>query len=277
MTPRKEIVILLCFARSGGTLLNKCLGVMPRTVVLSEVNPLGGGWGARGAESYTTVKEQAKQWLGISIESDDFTEAVLEVYWQLEERGVRLVVRDWSFVNFVPYENNNWNPPNRLLTLETISKKWEVIPFAFIRDAIDVWISLGMPEIEQFSEYYLAYLNCIKDKKIKVFKYEEFCTAPKKIMKNICDFTGLEFSPHFINSYKYFSKVSGDVQIKEGSRGTKQRKIKRLPRGEIPEDKILEINRCKKIQFANEINCYPTTYGNHRKKRRFFNMNIFKR
>ena len=36
------VTVMLCFARSGGTVLNRCLGCLPDIVIMSEVNPLGG-------------------------------------------------------------------------------------------------------------------------------------------------------------------------------------------------------------------------------------------
>ncbi len=56
------VVVMIAFARSGGTVLNQCLGSLPDVVIMSEVNPLGGGWGERGANSLTTIKDQAKHW-----------------------------------------------------------------------------------------------------------------------------------------------------------------------------------------------------------------------
>src|SRR5436309_1024611 len=42
-TPRRDpcpaLVVMLCYARSGGTVLNKCLGVLPNVFVASEVHP----------------------------------------------------------------------------------------------------------------------------------------------------------------------------------------------------------------------------------------------
>ena len=57
-----HITLMICYARSGGTLFNKCVGSMNDIIMLSEVNPLGGGWGKRRENSYTTPAEQAKKW-----------------------------------------------------------------------------------------------------------------------------------------------------------------------------------------------------------------------
>lgn len=268
----KAIVLLHCFARSGGTLLNKCLGVSPHTVVLSEVNPLGGGWGKRGPQSYTTVKEQAKYWFDISIKSDDFREGVLELYNFLRGKHKQLIVRDWTFINFVPHEYNNWNPPNCLLTLELLKEKCNVIPIVFIRNTIDVWISRGMPNVESFSEQYINYLNCIKKYNIKIFKYEDFCSAPKKVMREICKYSGIAYNPRFTEDHVHFTKVNGDVQKTQPSRGERHGRIELLPRRIISEEKIREVNSCKQIQLANEMNNYPAKYTQPKLKKRLWFM-----
>ena len=105
------VIVMICYARSGGTVLNKCLGSLPNVVMLSEVSPIGGGWGKEGPDSFTTVKEQAKNWYQIELSSDDFVENIVELEKFCNDNKLYLVVRDWSFINFMPHEYNNFNPP----------------------------------------------------------------------------------------------------------------------------------------------------------------------
>jgi len=48
---KKTLPVMICYARSGGTILNKCLASLTNTVMLSEINPLGGGWGENGSNA----------------------------------------------------------------------------------------------------------------------------------------------------------------------------------------------------------------------------------
>ncbi len=249
--------LMICYARSGGTVLNQCLGCLPHVVIMSEVNPLGGG-GGKGPVQYKTVKSQAKQWYGIELHSNDFVESVLELEEVCNNMGYYLVIRDWTFVNFVPCVNNKWNPPNSLLTLEMLKHKCEVLPFAFIRDAIDVWISRGI-SIEDFFGPYLRYIKAIREANIPIFKYEDFCRDPDKVMQQICECIHLEYSPSY-RKYASFQNVNGDVQVRGGSRGAKQRKIALLPRRYISKKKIEQVNRCKKMIEANTLMGYPVSY-----------------
>ena len=254
-----SVILMICFARSGGTILNKCLGSLPNVVMLSEVNPVGGGWGKEGLNSFTTVKAQAKNWYQIDLNSDDFVESILELEQKCEDSGKHLVIRDWSFVNFEMHEYNNCNPANRFLTLEELEGKCNVIPFAFIRDSIDVWISRGTPKTEEFFDSYLSYVKEILDKDIQIFRYEDFCRNSELTIKNICSYTGLKYSDSYQN-YASFENVNGDVQIKGGSRGMKQDEIKLLPRKPLPKDKIIEVNRCEKMIEANRLLEYQDSY-----------------
>ena len=153
-----SVVVMICFARSGGTVLNQCLGCLPNIVILSEVNPVGGG-GGRGPVWFQTVQAQAEHWYGIKLEANDFAESILELEKVCEDTGRHLVVRDWSFVNIAPEPYKDTSPVNRLLTLEALEGKCEVVPFAFVRDSIDVWISRGIPPRGDFLDDIFAMLK----------------------------------------------------------------------------------------------------------------------
>ena len=49
-TWKAEVSVYYCFARSGGTLINRCLGCISGNLVLSEINPMS---------SIATVESQA--------------------------------------------------------------------------------------------------------------------------------------------------------------------------------------------------------------------------
>lgn len=250
-------IVMLCYARSGGTLLNKCLGALPDTVVLSEVNPVGGGAGEQGVESYTTVREQAIHWYGIDVETDDFADGVVRLDVKCRENGKHLIIRDWSYVNFSDNELNRGNPSGRFLTLEKLNGKLEIRTFAFVRDSIDVWISRGCPDVNKFFCEYLEYVEQLDKLGIRIFKYEDFCAAPMKVLKGICDYTGLEYSD-VSESYMYFRHANGDTQ--GPSRGNVLAGIKKLPRRVIPLRKVFAVNRSRMMRRANSLLGYRTRY-----------------
>lgn len=250
------VIVMICFARSGGTVLNQCLGCLPNVVILSEVNPLGGGSG-KDSVSYQTVKEQAKNWYQIELKSDNFVEQVIELEKICANTGKYLLVRDWTFVNFTPLINNNWNPPNTLMTIEALEGKCNLISFAFVRDSIDVWISRGTPNAKDFFDSYLRYIKAIIKEDIPIFKYEDFCKNSGFVLRRICEVTGLEYRKTY-EKYKNFHQVNGDIQIL--SRGRRQGAIKPLPRKLISKEKIIEVSQCTEMIEANSLLGYPISY-----------------
>ena len=251
--------LIVCFARSGGTVLNRCLGSLPKTVVVSEVNPLGSG-GGDSAEAPRTVWDQAREWYDIELQSREFAPAIAELEAACDARDMRLVVRDWSFCNFVPLPLNNGSPPQRLLALEQLRQAAEPRPVAFVRDAIDVWISRSMPDPDTFFGEYLAYLRAIKNEQLPLFRYEDFCARPDEVMAEMCTALGIVFS-HSYRDYARFHKVSGDVQVAGGSRGTRQQRLAQLPRRRIPKEKVVALEGCQLMKECNELVGYPSAYA----------------
>ena len=117
----KPIIIMLCYARSGGTVLNRCLGSLADIVMMSEVNPLAGGWGKEGKKYYTTIKEQAFNWYGMKIEGNGFRENVIELAIKCEQENLSLILRDYSFINFKSSSLSN------LIYSTTFSKTGSII------------------------------------------------------------------------------------------------------------------------------------------------------
>jgi hypothetical protein len=250
-------VLMICYARSGGTLLNKCLGSLPSTVVLSEVNPLGGGWGESMDLSFDSVYEQAKNWYGISLEAKDFSGCIVELDRYCDDNGLNLIIRDWPYVNFSPHEYNNFKPPYKLLTLECIGGIIDLKIFLFVRDSIDVWISRGMPPVKEFFKNYLCYVKSILRLGVRIFRYEDFCTNPQVSMESLCNYCGIKYED-ITKSYYYFNKVNGDVQVK--SRGEESRKISLLPRKYIPYQIAVALNNSIDMRECNELLGYPPIY-----------------
>ena len=270
-----SIIVLICFARSGGTILNRCLGSLPGTVILSELNPLGGGKGI-GPVSYRTIKSQSKNWYGIDLSSDDdhFVESALELEEICRSSDKQLIIRDWTYVNFMSAQENNYHPPNRFLILEALKDHCHLVPFAFVRDAIDVYLSIAKHiemsdfDLTSFSGHYATYVKALIASHIPLFRYEDFILDPESIMKSICESTGLTYSPAF-RDFHEFNKVNGDVQFGKTSRGARKKDLMPLPRKSISESQIKALNQCEAMIEANRLLGYPTSYE-EREKETFF-------
>ncbi|MDQ3877528.1 MAG: hypothetical protein M3290_04155 [Actinomycetota bacterium] len=251
------IRLMISFSQSGGTLLNQCLGSLPRTVVMSEVNPLGGGSGGRARE-LRTIKEQAQEWYGIQLSSDDFVAGAVELDDICEASGRYLIVRDWTQVNFMPYPANTGTPPRRLLSLESLREHRDVIAFALVRDVIDVWISKGAPAPETFFPFYLDYAQAILAAGIPIFRYESLVDAPRSFMQSLCATLQIQFSDAFLD-YGSFQTVNGSVQIT--TRGARQGAIRALPRRRIARSLATAVDSSREMREANRLLGYATSYA----------------
>lgn len=255
------IRLLIVYARSGGTLFNQCLAALPDTVVISEVHKLRRSLSKKRAEDTTCIWGQAKQWYGISLKQESFIEAILELEEYCDRNNLSLIIRDWTFASFYPFETNNFNPSKCMDTYDKLSKVTTVIPFVMVRNALDVWISRGRPDLGAFSTTYKVYIDTILKYKFKCFKYENLCSKPDETMLEVCKFINLSYASDYKSQFIH-SKVNGDVQIRNKSRGKRLGKIGPLVRKFILPHDIIRSNGNETIAYCNQPFDYSQGYFN---------------
>lgn len=246
----KPIVVMLSYARSGGTLLNRCISSLPNSLVLSEINIE-----ALCPNSCSTIKDQAKKWYGLELKSEGFIENINEIYEYCISKNLTLVIRDWTFGSFVPSRYNNFKPSKSLATLDAISESFPVISFAFVRNSIDIWLSLNASPrtfYDKNLEYLYNFISVLIDRKIKIFRYEDFCLDPEQEMKSICHYVGLGYDDQFMNYSNCFN-VTGDIDLPKHSRGIKQGKICLPLRRKVSVDILNKINFDTKAKEINKL------------------------
>lgn len=210
----------------GGTLLSRCLGVLPEVAVLSEVNPAS----VKVNPNYNPLY-QDRVWLHLLTESDverfsgrdldvpgNFLDLIQVFHNRAAAANRHLVIRDWNFVEFigVPY---NPNPPRRLLLYRALPPAIPTAAFAFIRHPVDQWLSLskhlqpqdGMtPRV--FCDGYAAFLRELASSGVDVFKYEEFLDDPDNQLRAMCAKLELRFESSFRDRFHQFAMVTGDFE-----------------------------------------------------------------
>ncbi len=248
--------VMICYARSGGTILNRCLAAMPAVAVLSEVNPLAAG--GDDAPPLEAIQRQLRQWYQIDAPGDSFAQLIDEAHRQLESKSMHLIVRDWPYVNFAPHPCNDQSPPNRLLTVEALSAGREPKLFGFTRDAIDVMLSSNR-QSDRDAQQYLAYVKALQATGAPLFKFEDFCRDPEAVLRRICQAIDIPFDPRW-SEFDRVDQVRGDVSVKGGSRGARAHNIAPLPRKYAPRELRDWLNHCPAIRQANELLGYPTRY-----------------
>ena len=242
--------MMLSYARSGGTLLNRCLASLPNTLMLSEVNIE-----ALCPNSCSHIKDQAKDWYGLDLRSDGFLENIEELYNYCLETDRTLIIRDWSFGSFVPSRYNNFNPSKKLATFEAIAKRFPVTPFALVRDSVDIWLSFNASPrtfYDKNLEFLYEFSKELIANNIKIFRYEDFCRDSEAVMRDICNYTGINYSDEFKGFSNYF-KVTGDIDLPEHSRGIQVGKISLLSRRESYNEFAEVIENNTKASLINQL------------------------
>jgi hypothetical protein len=206
----------------GGTILSRCIGVLPDIALFSEINPAS-------VNLFDTFDPlyQDRNWTHLLGESDldhfsrldlaepsSFQQLIQALYDRAVEKRRRLVLRDYNYIDFVgvPFCDD---PPQRLTLYSALPANIPTRPIAFIRHPVDQWSSLCKHDIVRdalppahFCGAYAAFLKELGS--IPKHKYEDFAADPSCSMQTICRDLGLVFEPGFLQRFQQFDNVTGD-------------------------------------------------------------------
>ena len=249
------IRILHNTGRCGGTVISKCLGCMKNIMLLSEIHPLGTRW--------FNPLHQARQWFNVLTTSDiqwlnnkkdiSFKYAIALIHEKCEMQNRVLVIRDWSYLDFigVPFLKK---PSYKLLTSEILSSDFTVKNTAIVRHPIDQWLSLrnlsvvqGKITLEKFLRGYLRFAKYCQE--TGYVRYEDFTTAPEKYVERLCGHLSINFDSTFIEKWWQYSRITGDINSRRGSR----REIKPVPRQEMEKGLLEQFQRSSSYMESIEI------------------------
>jgi hypothetical protein len=206
----------------GGTVLSRCIGVLPRVALFSEINPAAvklfptfdplyqdRNW------THLLCSEELEQFSGMDLSQAEAFRALISIlHERCIETGRRLVLRDYNFIDFVgvPFCAH---PPQRLTLYSALPPGIPTTSVAFIRHPLDQWSSLCKHDIvrdaltpSRFCEAYSAFLRELQD--IPRHKYEDFTAHPERILSVICSDLDLPFDSDFIVRFHAFGNVTGD-------------------------------------------------------------------
>lgn len=140
-----SIRVIHNMARSGGTVIGKCLGCMDRILLLSEIHPMD--------VRFHNPLQQACDWFTLFSANEidkwrsgsqdlDFNEVIGLIRERAASRDQHLVFRDWSHIDFtgLPFLQQ----PTYTLTLaDTLRQQHELLSVFTVRHPLDQWISLN--------------------------------------------------------------------------------------------------------------------------------------
>lgn len=230
----REVSVYYCFARSGGTLINRCLGCIPGNLVLSEVNPMG---------SIATVESQARDWLRLvpAHEYERFItmpygEKILFLAAAAAASGNRLIIRDWPTLNFLGGIHWQHFFPSGVLEQDFYLEHYGLLRHSAVisRRSAAVYESLTRSfahlkdlSIDEFGSAYLAYARAVAS--FPVIHFEEFCETPVSEIRKLCAALHCVSSEDFVSGFSHFVNCTGDNNLAAISRGGNSERILPLP------------------------------------------------
>lgn len=264
----RTIRLLHQMARSGGTIMGRCLGCMDNIWLLSEVHPraerlrLGGHpifSALRQAHDWHQVfsAEEASQLARAKVPYPDLIRLIDE---EARLSGRTLVLRDWSHLDFtgVPFAHD---VPYRSLHAELLAQNFRIAQFATVRHPVDQWLSLkrlpiisGKLSLEAFLAGYRHFAEFARD--VGFVRYEDFVRDPTETMRAVCEALDLPFDSAFLSKWQKYDKITGDTSAAKRDNNTN---IKRRARAPISSNELAAFERNPDYHLSLELLGYTTS------------------
>ena len=255
---RPTIRIVHHMARSGGTIISKCLGCMNNVLLLSEIHPKGGRW-------FDPII-QAHQWFGMFDSAEiregrltemPFLEKISRVYEKAYGQNKTLIIRDWTHLDFTakPFVEN---PTYELTTALVLDQQFELLHVATVRHPIDQWLSLRnlsvMKDQLTLDQFLLGYRKFAeKACEIGFIRYEEFIQDPPHVMTILCDRLKLLFDPDFLHKWYLYKTITGDTD----NQRVPKTSISVIPRRPMEPGLLESFEKSKDYWVSLELLGYP--------------------
>jgi hypothetical protein len=258
---KPTIRILHNLARSGGTLVGKCLGSMKSVVLLSEIHPLG--------TQFFNPLAQAQEWHNLLTPEDirkierrgkiDFADAIRLIERRCTLAQKHLVLRDWAHLDFmgVPFVKQL---SYKLTLADVLAPAFNIVHCTLVRHPVDQWLSLRRLEVVQQENFGLAaFLDSYHrfaehSTRIGFTRYEDFVQNPEQQMKILCNRLQLDFDGNFLLNWATYHKITGDTS--KASRGAKLKQIVPLPRPPIRPGLLQQFRRNHSYRKAIKLLSY---------------------
>lgn len=264
----KTIRLIHNLPRSGGTIISKCLSAQKDVVLLSEIHP-------KGVEIWKKMKKpfqigdpifQSQKWYDLFELKEyeklinqnlNFLEKIELIYEKTVEKNKKLILRDWSFIDFFgfPYEE----PTFKNSILDALNKKFKVLNFYILRHPLELYLSCfksltffrKLYTFESFIKGYENYLNFALESKI--FKLEDFSLSPEKNLKNMCKILNINFDNDYLSKLKDIN-ITGDVKAVTSTKIEKRENIAQNVFNKEEKNKIY--NHPNFIKLMKSLNGY---------------------
>ncbi|MGH1413623.1 MAG: sulfotransferase [Pelagimonas sp.] len=233
----------------GGTLIAKCLSVMPNVTMLSEMDPLSQiGLPRPGVvppfRPWDLIFAGRASPRGISDEvaCRIFVAGLREMQVALAETGQHLCLRDHAHSQFCTRSDPMARPTLRDMMTEVAPVRSVVTvrhPLdAFLSLSQNAWVHFSPDTLDEYAKRYMLFLEAHAG--LAIHRYEDFVADPEAELEQICDVLELAYQPGAETLLPIVS-LSGD----SGRSGSH---IAPRPRRPVPEPLMQEAR--ESAQFA---------------------------
>jgi hypothetical protein len=239
---------------SGGTIISKCLAVMPRTVLLSEIHPTT----VHRVEFFPIDPLGQLIWNyprlapPIDVLYEQFRSRLKPVVDVCASLDKILILRDHSHSDYL----TNQEPAGRLVA--ALRPAFELRRAATIRDPIDAWLSMTASgfdyHVKGFDDYCGRVVKFVMDHQdIRFWRYEDFIARPATVMAELCRHLEVPFDAQFVSRYNNVT-LTGDS-------GRKPATITTLPRRQMPDGFLTTVRSSRGYGIIAERFGYDTYAG----------------
>lgn len=214
---------------SGGTIISKCLASMPGSIVLSEVNPNPVGcYRFNPFDAVQMLLAQIEEINTAELRQKIFLDRINEVNRIISERGEKLIIRDHTHSDYLIQKSVD-QITSKTSVITSLSESYDIKSVLTVRNPLNSFLSLKRtdwaPNVQSFDDYcsrVLLMLNFYEALKCPIYKYEDFCDDPTRILKEICAHIEIDYSDDYANKF-HTIKMTGD-----SGRGKLKTKILKL-------------------------------------------------
>lgn len=207
------------FACTGGTLIAKCVSVMPNVVFLSEIDPLSSiRLPTRQNPNPSFMPSDliyagrvALRPISETTATDIFQAGLRCMLQHAQAEGSYLVLRDHAHSQFCTDQSADSRPTLHEMLLQVAPVRSVVTvrhPLeSFLSLQVNNWLHFTPPDFETYCARYLSFLD--RHSELAVFKYEDFVADPEPQMMALCTALALPFRSGF-EALLPAVRVSGD-------------------------------------------------------------------
>jgi hypothetical protein len=219
----KLLPVIRSLGGCGGTLLSRMFAALPGCVVLSETNPRS----ANLFGGHLNPLSQLRRWqpeLAKCVSDWDeneigypplFGEMLDVVAETAAEAGIRLIVRDYTYIDFigVPYV---WPVPCTCSLDIAVEGRFAITELLLVRRLSDQLASLrthphfaSVVTADRLLDGYRAFLEAKPS--IPIFHYEDLMAAPQVTFRRMCETLQVPFDIRGLTDFQEVKHVTGHI------------------------------------------------------------------